>query len=103
MISPVRFTDGRQHLKISVLIALFAIPGGIRNGIDVCDAYTHPYIYIYIIFPSPGKQLVHVHPVRSVALVVVVVVVVPKLRAPDYIQVSRNIDAFECARYIVLL
>lgn len=33
--SPVRFTAavGRCHSKISVLIALFAIPGGIRNGI----------------------------------------------------------------------
>jgi len=39
--SAVRFTstDGRCHLKISVLIALFVIPGGICNGIDVRDIY----------------------------------------------------------------
>lgn len=52
---PVRFivVVGRWHLKMSVLIALFVIPGGIRNGILT--------FVIYIIqFPlTPGKQLVY--------------------------------------------
>lgn len=57
----VRFiTDGRWHLKISVVIALFAVSGG--------HSWRFIYIYIYIdvrdiyyyFLLAPGKQLVYI-------------------------------------------
>lgn len=79
--SPVRFTDGRWHLKISVLIALFVIPEGICDGIDVRD--------IYILFSlAPGKQLVKAQRTYPI----------PCRSRISYkiIEVSRHRNDFEC-------
>jgi len=86
--------------KISVLIALFAIPEGICNGIDVRDTlqYTNS-------FPSPGETIsIYIgatHQRRISFLIYILVILLQEHSSRDYIiitEVSRHHDDVEYAR-----